>query len=44
MDVKTVSLNDKLFEEVYTSQPEGFVQKRKEHLAYKLKRSLNVLK
>lgn len=44
MDVKTTFLNEKLCEEVYMQQPEGFVEKGKEHLVYKLYWSLYGLK
>lgn len=40
MDVKTAFLNGDLKEEVYVSQPEGFVKKGREHQVYKLEKSL----
>lgn len=43
-DVKIAFLNDKLFEEVYMTQLEGFVQQGKDHLVCKLNRSLYGLK
>ncbi|GJZ28233.1 retrovirus-related pol polyprotein from transposon TNT 1-94 [Tanacetum coccineum] len=44
MDVKTAFLNDNLREEVYVSQPNGFVDKDKPNHMYKLKKSLYGLK
>nr|GEU43123.1 hypothetical protein [Tanacetum cinerariifolium] len=44
MDVKTVFLNDELREEVYVSQPEGFVDQDSPTHVYKLKRALYGLK
>ena len=44
MDATTALLNGELEDEVYMKQPEGFVDKRKEHLVCKLKRSLYGLK
>ena len=40
MDVKTAFLNGDLFEEVYMVQPDGFAKKGKEHLVYRLKKSV----
>ena len=40
MDVKTAFLNGSLEEKIYMDQPEGFSIERKEHLAYKLKKSI----
>ena len=40
LDVKSTFLNGELKEEVYLEQPEGFVQKEKEHLVYRLKKAL----
>ncbi|GKE73928.1 retrovirus-related pol polyprotein from transposon TNT 1-94, partial [Tanacetum coccineum] len=44
MDVKTVFLNGNLREEVYVSQPDGFVNPNKPNYVYKLKRALYGLK
>ncbi|GKF16484.1 retrovirus-related pol polyprotein from transposon TNT 1-94, partial [Tanacetum coccineum] len=44
MDVKTTFLNGKLKEEVYVSQPEGFVDQDNPPHVYKLKRALYSLK
>nr|GEV44246.1 retrovirus-related Pol polyprotein from transposon TNT 1-94 [Tanacetum cinerariifolium] len=44
MDVKTVFLNGELKEEVYVSQPEGFVDQDNPSHVYKLKRALYGLK
>ena len=44
MDVTCAFLNGKLEEEIYVSQPEGFVEKGKENLVCKLNRSLYGLK
>lgn len=40
LDVKSAFLNDKLLEEVYVSQPEGFVKKGMEYKVYKLNKVL----
>ncbi|GJS77072.1 retrotransposon protein, putative, ty1-copia subclass [Tanacetum coccineum] len=44
MDVKTAFLNGDLHEDVYMTQPEGFMVKGKEHMVCKLKRSIYRLK
>ncbi|GKE51808.1 retrovirus-related pol polyprotein from transposon TNT 1-94 [Tanacetum coccineum] len=44
MDVKTAFLNDELKEEVYFSQPEGFVDQDNPSHVYKLKKALYGLK
>nr|GEU54790.1 integrase, catalytic region, zinc finger, CCHC-type, peptidase aspartic, catalytic [Tanacetum cinerariifolium] len=44
MDVKTVFLNGNLREEVYVSQPDGFVDKDNSNHMYKLKKALYGLK
>ncbi|GJT69074.1 copia protein [Tanacetum coccineum] len=44
MDVKTTFLNGELREEVYVSQPEGFVDQDSPHHVYKLKKALYGLK
>ncbi|GKA05386.1 retrovirus-related pol polyprotein from transposon TNT 1-94 [Tanacetum coccineum] len=44
MDVKTAFLNDILREEVYVSQPDGFVDKDNLNHVYKLKKALYGLK
>nr|GEW82457.1 copia protein [Tanacetum cinerariifolium] len=44
MDVKTAFLNGKLKEEVYVSQPEGFVNQDNSSHVYKLKKALYGLK
>ena len=44
MDVKTAFLNDNLEEEVYMTQPEGFVSSRRANQVGKLKRSIYGLK
>ncbi|GJZ70684.1 retrovirus-related pol polyprotein from transposon TNT 1-94, partial [Tanacetum coccineum] len=44
MDVKTAFLNGELKEEVYVSQPKGFVDRDKQSHVYKLKKALYDLK
>ena len=44
MDVKTAFLNGSLEEDIYMQQPEGFIARRQEHMACKLKRSIYGLK
>ncbi|GJU53483.1 retrovirus-related pol polyprotein from transposon TNT 1-94, partial [Tanacetum coccineum] len=44
MDVKTTFLNDILREEVYVSQPDGFVDPKNPNHVYKLKKALYGLK
>ncbi|GJT05790.1 retrovirus-related pol polyprotein from transposon TNT 1-94, partial [Tanacetum coccineum] len=44
LDVKTTSLNDILREEVYVSQPDGFVDPENPNHVYKLKKALYSLK
>ncbi|GKA78289.1 retrovirus-related pol polyprotein from transposon TNT 1-94 [Tanacetum coccineum] len=44
MDVKTAFLNGELKEEVYVSQPEGFVDPDHPHHVYRLKKALYSLK
>ncbi|GJZ25520.1 retrovirus-related pol polyprotein from transposon TNT 1-94 [Tanacetum coccineum] len=44
MDVKTAFLNGNMREEVYVSQPDGFVDKDKPNHVYKLKKALYGLK
>lgn len=40
LDVKTAFLHGELIEDVYITQPEGFVKKGEEHKVYKLKKAL----
>ena len=40
LDVKTAFLHGELIEDVYVTQPEGFVKKGEEHKVYKLKKAL----
>jgi hypothetical protein len=40
MDVKTTFLNGDLYEDVYMTQPKGFVVKGKEHLGCRLRKSI----
>ena len=44
MNVKTACLNGNLNEEVYMDQAMGFIEKGKEHMVCKLKRSIYGLK
>jgi hypothetical protein len=44
MDVKTALLNGELEEEIYMTQPDGFVVKGQEDKVYKLQKSLYGLK
>ena len=44
LDVKTAFLYGKLDEEIYMLQPEGFVEKGKERLVWRLKRAIYGLK
>lgn len=44
LDVKTAFLNGDLKEDVYVTQPEGFVKKGSEHKVYKLNKALYGLK
>ena len=44
MDVKAAFLNDKLEEEIYMMQPEGFIAKNQEHMVCMLKRFIYGLK
>ena len=44
MDVKTAFLNGSLEENIHMKQPEGFIEKGKEHLVCKLNRSIYGLK
>jgi hypothetical protein len=40
MDVKTSFLNGDLDENIYMAQPKGFVMKGKEHMGWRLKKSI----
>ena len=44
LDVKTTFLHGDLEEDIYMQQLEGFLNKGKEHLVYRLKKSLYGLK
>jgi hypothetical protein len=44
MDVKTAFLNRDMYEDVYMTQPNGFVVKGKEHMRCRLKKSIYGLK
>ncbi|GJR95504.1 retrovirus-related pol polyprotein from transposon TNT 1-94 [Tanacetum coccineum] len=44
MDIKTAFLNGELKEEVYVSQPEGFINPARPHHVYRLKKALYRLK
>lgn len=44
LDVKTAFLNGNLIEEIYMSQPEGFIKQGDEHKVYKLKKAVYGLK
>ena len=44
MDVKTAFLNGNLDEEIYMSQPEGFIVQGQEHKVYRLLKSIYGLK
>ena len=44
MDVKTTVLNGELSEELFMSQPEGFVEKGKESFVCRLKKNIYGLK
>lgn len=44
INIKTTFLNENLEEDIYIDQSQGFVEKRKYHLIYKLKKFLYELK
>ena len=44
LDVKTAFSNSNLEEEIYMMQPEGFIEKKQEHMVCKLKKSIYGLK
>ena len=44
MDVKMTFLYGDLWEDIYMQQPEGFEEKSKENMVYKIKKSLYGLK